>query len=205
MPAQMPQGASAFTETILNITIAFTLALLFIIYVVIPGLHVLLYQSSSVQKTCEARDPKTRWTDRAPIPVLAVSIWLVVSGLGLLLAAPMGLAMFFTVLTGMPAILFNLVFSICAVVIAFLVYVRHPAAWWSAMAYVILFGSGGTAALISVDMAEVYRQTELLPEQQIALLEPFLGSIATFGAITVGAFFAGTVVYLLAVRRLFWK
>ncbi len=41
-------------------------------YLVLPGLFVLFYSSRHVRATCETRDPRPRWTDRCPLPVLAL-------------------------------------------------------------------------------------------------------------------------------------
>jgi hypothetical protein len=43
-----------------------------IVYVVLPAIWVLFYRSRHVKATCEAYDQVVRWTDRAPLPVLAV-------------------------------------------------------------------------------------------------------------------------------------
>ncbi len=45
-----------------------------VIYVIIPGALVLFYGSKHAKETCERRDPKVRWTDKCPLPVLAVSL-----------------------------------------------------------------------------------------------------------------------------------
>ena len=48
------------------------------IYVALPGLFLGLLHRESVRATCLRRDPTVTWTDRCPMPVLAMSIvlWL---------------------------------------------------------------------------------------------------------------------------------
>jgi hypothetical protein len=57
------------------------IAFMAVIYVIIPGIFVLFYKGKHVKATCEYRDPKIRWTDKCPLPVLGVSfvcaIWAV--------------------------------------------------------------------------------------------------------------------------------
>ena len=49
------------------------------IYIVLPGVFLVVCHHESVRATCQRRDPKIRWTDRCPMPVLAVSILLAAS------------------------------------------------------------------------------------------------------------------------------
>ena len=51
-------------------------AILGCMYFILPGLFLLFYQRASVRATCQWRDPKVRWTDRCPMPVLALSMLL---------------------------------------------------------------------------------------------------------------------------------
>src|SRR4029079_15914317 len=53
---------------------AVALSVTFVIYIVIPGIAVLFYRSPHVKHTCDVRDPVARWTDRCPLPVLALCL-----------------------------------------------------------------------------------------------------------------------------------
>ena len=57
-------------------------------YLVIPGVLFWFYTRPNVKKTCEARDPRERWTDRCPLPVLALSLVAALSGLMMFGLAP---------------------------------------------------------------------------------------------------------------------
>jgi hypothetical protein len=59
------------------------IAFLATVSVVIPGLFILLYRGRDVQATCQSRDPQTRWTDKCPLPVLAISLVAAAEGLAL--------------------------------------------------------------------------------------------------------------------------
>ena len=47
-----------------------------IFFVILPGTVVLFYRSKRVKATCDLRDSKVRWTDKCPLPVLALSVLL---------------------------------------------------------------------------------------------------------------------------------
>src|SRR5438105_3688338 len=66
---QLPAAAKSLMVVIPMVIMA-------VIYVILPCAWVLFYRSSHVKATCEAYDPNVRWTDRCPLPVLAVSLWL---------------------------------------------------------------------------------------------------------------------------------
>ena len=51
-----------------------TSAVMVILYVIIPVLFVLFYGSKNVKATCEHKDTRIRWTDKCPLPVLALSL-----------------------------------------------------------------------------------------------------------------------------------
>lgn len=67
-PAPSPEMAAAIKT--------FMLGMMAVIYIIIPGVWVLFYRSRHVKATCEALDPVERWTDRTPLPVLAICLWL---------------------------------------------------------------------------------------------------------------------------------
>ncbi|MGH7937503.1 MAG: hypothetical protein ACREFG_03280, partial [Chthoniobacterales bacterium] len=66
---QLPGGAQMMIMLVSIFILAF-------IFVVLPLIWGLFYGGRNVKATCEARDPVARWTDRCPLPVLAVSLWL---------------------------------------------------------------------------------------------------------------------------------
>ena len=59
-----------------------------VVFVVLPAVWILFYGSRQVKATCAARDPVARWTDRCPLPVLGVCVWLAYSAATGVLAAP---------------------------------------------------------------------------------------------------------------------
>lgn len=99
--------------------------------IVIPAALVLFYRRDDVRLTCERRDPKRRWTDRVPAPVLALVIvmafataWLLVN-----LSRP-AVPLFGTVLTGATASLTLLALAVLCATLAVHLYRLKESAWW---------------------------------------------------------------------------
>ena len=73
---QLPPGVMMFTRIVTTVTVA-------CIYVFLPALFLLLCNHKSVRETCRRRDSKIAWTERCPMPVLALCLILVFSGLSM--------------------------------------------------------------------------------------------------------------------------
>jgi len=70
-PAGQPPLSDAQRITVMLVP----LVVLGFLFVCLPLIWGLFYSGKNVKATCEARDPATRWTDRCPLPVLAVVLW----------------------------------------------------------------------------------------------------------------------------------
>ncbi|RMG15026.1 MAG: hypothetical protein D6731_09190 [Planctomycetota bacterium] len=176
-----------------------------IFYVGLPGLLAALYARSDLQERCAALDPQPRWTDHLPLPVLGTSLWLGLGAVGVLLCLPYGVFPCFGVLlAGPPATALVLLTAAACAVLARAVYRRHPLAWNATLALVALGGLSGSLTFVRVDPLDVYRLSNTLPREQLALMErmrtgrlrlAFVGSTA-LSALAAAAF-------LLAQRRAF--
>jgi hypothetical protein len=105
---------------------------IFVMYVVIPGVLFLFYRSPNVRRTCEVRDPVERWTDRCPLPVLAMSV---VLGLGtvVILGLVGGSPVFGTVVTGGSKFVVLILVAALLLYIARGLYLLRSSAWWIAL------------------------------------------------------------------------
>jgi hypothetical protein len=74
---QLPASAQSIAMTIILIFYA-------VILILLPAIWIWFYQGKNVRATCEARDPRPRWTDRSPLPVVALSLWLAFGSLAML-------------------------------------------------------------------------------------------------------------------------
>jgi hypothetical protein len=151
--------------------------------VALPLALVSFYRQPSVRETCEAID-KPRWTDRIPLPVLAVVIMLAFASVALLanLANPV-LTLFATRITGAPAALTLLALAILCAWLAMQIFRLHESAWWTLLLLQVI---GCVFAVVS-------------------LLRPASGEVRRsplFVTIVV-ATWLGYFAYLLFIRRYF--
>lgn len=166
-----------------------------IIGIAVPAMLFLFYRNPEVRATCQARDTKPRWTDRTPLPVLAVSIVLAFTSVALLanLANPT-FAIPGRVITGAPAAITLFAFAVLCAVLAVQLYRLKEMAWWTVlllqvagMGYAIVtFLSGG------FDQARQAGQPDLSSIYRDPL---FIGVLASAWV----AYFA----YVLYLRRFF--
>ncbi len=177
-----------------------------VFYVLLPVAFVLFYRSPHVKATCEARDPRPRWTDRCPLPVLGLSLF---EGLGALacLGVALGyrvLAVFGFILTGLPALVLGLALAVLLALMAPATYRLAPWAWWAAAAFWCLGAASVVAtAFHPFDWWQLYRQMGFNTEQ---LEQTGLGALLQSNRLvwisSVG--FLPWLLYLVWVRRFFF-
>jgi hypothetical protein len=169
MMAAMSAGTSADPSMSTAMT-GCILVVLGLLYIVLPGILVLFYRGPNVKATFEAKDPSIPWTDRVPLPVLALTL---VFGFGaassLLGLTYRAFPVFGRMLTGIPAALaFLAVGALCAF-LAWGTYHRRPAAWWGLVAtwilgcvngaFLLLGGGAGLRRMyVAMDTPEIQMQ-----------------------------------------------
>ena len=121
-----PQAASAMR---IASTVVFTCA-----YVGVPGILLALCHHKSVRATCERRDAKTRWTDRCPLPVLALSLMFAFSFLSMfsLAAYRWTFPLFGSSVSGATGAALAVLIAVVLAYLAWGTYRLQPAAWWCA-------------------------------------------------------------------------
>jgi MFS family permease len=199
--AEVPQ---AVKTTILVVQGIFSLFL----YVVLPGIWVLFYRSKNVKVTCEVRDPAPRWTDRCPLPVLALSIWAAFGGAVMLLFPFLtgGVLPFFGVfLSGMSGIAVCLLVAVLWGYSARALYRLERSGWWIITVGICLLSISAFVTYWRHDLSELYRLMGY-PEEQVAQLQMFSGILK--GPMLSWSTFLFTlpfVGYLLYVRKFFTR
>ncbi len=139
--------------------------------VVLPAIFILFYGSRHVKATCEWRDPTPRWTDRCPLPVLAMSLWYLFGAV----AMPTGPALlgvfplFGVFLEGVPAI--AAVFAMMGLWAwqAWGLYRLDRMAWRISLATTIVFGLSAIATFARSDLLDLYSRMNL-SEQQLDMM-----------------------------------
>lgn len=184
---------------------AITLVSSVVIYIVMPLVTVLFYRGANVKRTCEIRDPVERWTDRCPLPVLALCMlkaWSLVIVAFILPTYGRVYPVFGTLVEGWPARL------LWIGVMAFLAYAIRGfyrlelRAWWVYTVGSLVLGLSGLVTFQRLGLVEMYRRMGM-PEQQVELAakSPLLqgNTLLWLSLGSVAVWYA----YLLFVRRFF--
>jgi len=193
----MPKGAAAVMKYVMT-------AFLAVIYVVMPGIFVLFYSGKDVKATCEYRDPKERWTDRCPLPVLVVSFMSAVWAVSIL---PMGIyrwaiPFFGSIVSGTAGAIIILVLTLVLAYIAWGAYKLDIKAWWCALLVHIGWSLSSIITFSTVKMEQFYEKMAFSGQQRdiikqfSTLWEPRMSLFLGFWAVVVLA-------YLIYVRRYF--
>jgi hypothetical protein len=158
----MPPGAIA------GMTI-FILLVMSFFFVLLPAIWTFFYFSPHVKATCEMRDPVTRWTDACPLPVLALSLWLLV-GVPVLLIMPVachGVIPFFgTLLSGLPGSVICLAVAALWAYCAWRIYKMDVRGWWIILVAMFLYTVSSLMTFMRHDVVEMY-QLMGYPQAQI--------------------------------------
>jgi hypothetical protein len=177
-----------------------------VILILIPAVWVFFYQSKHVKATCEAHDPVVRWTDRCPLPVIAISMWLsfsaaamlamavtyrgVVPVFGMFVAGPLGSALY----------VLQAFFWIYA---AWALYKLDRRGWWIVVIAISLFSISSFITYCRHDASELYSLMGY-PKEKIARIEMFgFGKGQSMAWMTLICW-APLLGYLFCIRRLFF-
>lgn len=198
MAETMPPGAK-------EIALVAAAVIWSVIFILLPGLLVFFYSGRQVKATVEARDATGCWTDRCPLPALAVSIWLgfgAVAMLSMPLAYSAVLPCFGVLLSGLPATLAYVILTALWGYLAWGWYHRKPAAWWITVMTFVLFSISSVITFTQIDLMEMYRMMGYPPEQ-VALIEKYNVMTGGMMAWYSAAFMVPLIGYLLWARRCF--
>lgn len=194
---QMPPEAAAFMKYVMT-------AFMTVVYVIIPAVLVLFYSSKNVKATCEFRDPQIRWTDKCPLPVLAVSL---IFGFWAVSMLFMGfhrwaIPFFGTILSGMPAAAVVLVVILVLGYIAWGLYKLSIKAWWYAVLLTILWALSTGITFSRVSMMDFYEKMNF-PERQLEIMKQYGMPEASAIGLFFGLWVVGFLVYLLYTKKYF--
>lgn len=134
-------------------------AFMAVFFIIVPGVFVLFYRSRHVKATCEAYDPTPGWTDACPLPVLALSLFLVLASLTMLAPpfAANGVMMFFgTILSGLTGSILYWALAALWLYAAWAVYRVQLAGWWTTFVSYFLFCTSFVFTVLRIDPIEMY-------------------------------------------------
>ncbi len=193
---QMPPGVALIMKYVM-------MAFMTVFYGIIPAVLVLFYGSKHVKATCEFRDTKVRWTDKCPLPVLALSLMFGFWALSMPLTVFYGSAIpfFGSILTGLPGALVVLHLTLLAGYAAWGTYKLKIKAWWCAVLLIIAWASSAALTFSRISIMDFYEKMNF-PEQQLETMKQFSISqdyMVLFLVLWAAAFIG----YLLYTRRYF--
>lgn len=114
---------------------------MFTVLVVLPTIFFLFYRSQSVKSTCEQRDTIVRWTDRLPLPILAILLLLAFTAMSQTLSIfnSKHIVLFFNrLITGSPAMIVAIVEVSIYVYLTIAVYKMKRYAWLATVTVTVL-------------------------------------------------------------------
>lgn len=194
---QMPMQVVAIIK---YVTIGFML----VFYIIMPGAFVLFYGSKHVKATCERRDPQVRWTDRCPLPVLAVSL---ISGFWAVSMLLMGfygwtIPFFGSILSGVAGAAVAFVSMLLLGYVAWGTYRLNVTAWWCAVLLTIFWGVSAGITFSRVSLMEFYTKMNF-PAQQLDIMKQLTLPQTSWIVLFCGIWVIVILGYLLYTRRYF--
>jgi hypothetical protein len=176
------------------------------VYIVVPAIIVGFCHHDSVRATCLKRDPKVRWTDRCPMPVLALSVIMALSIVSFASSMTYGnmVPMFGVFVTGPAGMALVVLMALVFAYLAWGTYRLQPAAWWGTVLLCLVATVSGAITYARADLMEAYERLGLPPEQlDVIRKSGIVQSMSQSGpwvAVLAGAACLG---YLVYVRRYF--
>ena len=143
------------------------------IYVLLPAAFLIFYQRKSVLMTCQRKDPQIRWTDRCPLPVLAISIILAFSALSIFLTIFIyggTVPIFGHLISGAIGSVSLAFVALIVIYLAWGTYRLQIAAWWGTLLLWIVGMTNTVLMFIQVDLIEMYEKMGM-PKAQIELMQ----------------------------------
>lgn len=194
---RMPQEMALIMKYVMS-------AFMIVFYVLIPGVLILFYGSKNVKATCEFRDPHVRWTDKCPLPVLAVSL---IFGYGVFSMSFMGfygwaIPFFGFILSGITGAGVALIAMLLLAYVAWGTYKLSIKAWWCSVLLTIAWALSAGITFSRVSMWEFYEKMNL-PEQQLDMMKQYGMPQGSTMALFVGLWAIGFLGFLLYTRRYF--
>jgi hypothetical protein len=194
MRAATPPGSPAPPAAMLRVMVGFITIFLAFIYIIIPATLLWLFRSPDVQATLDHYDPRPRWTDGMPLPVLALVVLLALGAFWGVMATMQGwFAAFGFITSGAPARVISILLAAVFAVAAWLTFHRRPAGWWLAMVLFLLGPLAWITTLLTRDLLDIYRamgmtEAELRPMASMRVMNSPMAAVgmAVVALITIG-------------------
>jgi len=150
------RGTSVAEKNHINSTMLGNL-FMFVILVIFPAIFFLFYRSQNVKAICEQRDTVVRWTDKIPLPVLAVLLLLAYTSTAHLLSlftSKHTLPFLYMIIKGYPAMIVAIVKVGIYAYLTVAIYKMKMSAWIATMIVTVLDFGLQTVSLLWVNESD---------------------------------------------------
>ncbi|VGO11529.1 hypothetical protein PDESU_00073 [Pontiella desulfatans] len=183
----------------------FVILVLFLLQVLFPMVAIAFYSLRGVQVTCERLHPAPCWTDKVPLPLLAMALVSIMGSLSILTGATTNYVVFLfgKIVAGGLGMVIVLAISVACGYIGWGAFSRKIHAWWGAYALVLLTSSSMMLTFSEMDMETLYAQMGYTAEQieRLGQYSAFNPAMLTFISCIWGIM---ACVYLVWVRDCFY-
>ncbi|RLE19504.1 MAG: hypothetical protein DRJ50_12140, partial [Actinobacteria bacterium] len=167
-----------------------------------PTVMVLFYGNRHVRATCEARDPKSRWTDRCPPQVLALSFLFLFLGISMLSTSTYNFTMpfFGQIVAGGVGALVALSITVLALWTAWGLFKLRMTAWWTGLIVATGLTVNGVVTMLRGSMMDYYEQLGF-PQEQMDLFRAMNMELDSTIIVYMGVWILGLLGYMIYTRR----
>ncbi len=144
----------------------FSVFMLLFLQVVFPLIAIAFYGLASVRTTCERRNPKSCWTDRRPLPLLAMGFISTLGCLSIVAGATTHYTVFLFghVISGWQGMFVAAGLSVACGYVGWGAFTRKMHAWWGAYALVLVTCSSLMLTFAELDLPVLYAHLGYSPE-----------------------------------------
>ena len=199
-----PLNSAQIPHTVATIIKWATIGIMVVFYIIIPGAIILFYGSRHVKATCEQRDPQVRWTDRCPLPVLAVSLMAGCSTACMPFAGLYGwvIPFFGVILNGIAGAAVLIPGTLLLGYVSWGMYRLRINAWRCAAGVVVFWGISSTLTFTRVGLMELYEKMNF-PAQQLDAMRQMPLPQGHWIVLFTMVWVAIALGYLLRIKRYF--
>ena len=173
MKTAAAQNANAppVSPAVAAVVVTFIIILFAVFFVVLPIAFLLFYRSKNVEETCKHRDPVERWTDRRPLPIIAVALLAAVGSLYyVVMSFTTPLFPFFgKYLTGLPGGIACLIFAVVDAFVAVAFLRLNIMGWWVALAAMTIRIISAAVTYGRDDLMQAYARLGWSPDKLQAM------------------------------------
>lgn len=166
--------------------LTFFIIMFFLLQLVMPMVAIAFYNLRGVQGTCERLNPDPCWTDRCPLPLLAMGFISVLGSLSVVLGSSINYVVFLfgKVLVGWKGFAVVLPVAVVCGYVGWGAFSRKMHAWWAAYGIIVIVSASMMLTFSEIDMHTLYTAMGYQAEQivqlnQMHLLDPAVLNVTT--------------------------